>query len=81
MVKYYKVFMERGHTGRKRYKLDAMFYVKASNMIEAMDVAKAMPGMKHNKMPMMAREISWEEFCEGRGYNAYERCGAKGQLR
>ena len=80
-MKYYRVYVERGHTGRKHYKLDAMFYIKASNLIEAMDVAKAMPGIKHSKCPMMAKEISWEEFCEGKGYNAYFRSGAKGTVR
>lgn len=77
MFKYYKVSMERGHTGRKYYRLDCCFYVKAKSMIDAMDFAKQMPGMKHGKMPMFAKEITAEEYYEGRKINAYIKSGAK----
>lgn len=77
MIKYYKVSVERGHTGRKHYRLDCCFFVKAGNMVEAMDFAKNMPGMKHGRCPMFAKEITAAEYFEGRKVNAYVKSGAK----
>lgn len=72
--------MERGHVGTGNFSQHITFYFAAENMLRAMDLAKRMPGVKHSRMPM-GKEISYEEYCSKRGYNAYQASGAKAALK
>jgi len=82
MKKYYKVTMERGHVGRG-YSAHITFYIWGYNTLQAMDVARKMPGVKHSRLPVSCIEISKEEFdAQKRARaNAYETCGAKLALK
>lgn len=82
MKKYYKVTMRRGHVGRG-YTAHITFYVWGYNSLHAMDIARKMPGVKHNELPVSCVEISQEEFLRQKSTrrNAYEACGAKLALK
>ena len=61
-VKYYKVVVMRGHMGSNY-----------DHMISAMDNARKHGGVKHNRLPANAVEITAEEYYANRGSNAYDR--------
>lgn len=70
--KYYKVTVERGHLGAHK-DLETTFYFFADNAYDAICMAKRMPGVKHHKMPINAKEITEEEYNEGRKISAYHK--------
>ena len=82
MKRYYKVTMRRGHVGRG-YTAYITFYIWGNNSLHAMDVARKMPGVKHNELPVSCIEISQTEFLAQKNNkrNAYETCGAKLSLK
>ena len=49
------------------------FAFEAKNLIEAMDMGKRMPSVKHTRPILNGREISFEEYQEFRSINAYDR--------
>jgi hypothetical protein len=53
------------------------FAIKANNLIQAQDIARRMPSVKHTRMIMCGHEISAEEYFEYRKVSAYERYGEK----
>lgn len=71
-MKYYMVTCPRGHCGNGQY-TEITFAISARNMLDAMDKAKRMPGVKHTRAILMAREVSYEEYSEYRKVSAYER--------
>lgn len=75
-MRCYKVTARRGHCGSGRY-IPITFALRAENMIEAMDRAKAMPGVKHTLMILAAQEITWTEYAVLRSVSAYDRCERK----
>lgn len=75
-MRYYKAIMPRGHVGIG-HSADITFYFKAKDIISAMNQAKKMGGVKHTKMPLNMKQITEQEYLEGRKENAYVRAMAK----
>lgn len=73
-MRYFKVVAKGGHVGTGKYK-PLSFAFAAENILEAMDRAKAMPGVKHSDIGaiLSAREVTYEEFERLRRISAYER--------
>ena len=69
-MRCYKVMVKRGHCGSGNY-LPITFTFVAENIIEAMDRAKAMPGVKHSADIISASEVTWQEYTCLRGHSAY----------
>ena len=72
MIRYYRVTCKHGHCGRGRYQpISFVFFAK--DAITAMDMAKAMPGVKHTAPIISCHEISYAEYLEERKVSAYQR--------
>lgn len=71
-MKYYMVVCQRGHCGKYR-SVDIKFAEKARNLLEAMDIAKNRPAVKHTKPILRAWEITEQEYLDFRKTSAYER--------
>lgn len=69
-LRYYKVTTRRGHLGSGKG-LDITFYIKAYQITDAVRQARSMPGVKHSKYISSAKEITLEEYLEGRTRSAY----------
>lgn len=67
---YYRVTCKHGHFGRGRYQ-PISFSFLAKDAITAMDLARAMPGVKHTAMIISCREISYAEYLCDRKVSAY----------
>lgn len=72
MKRYFLVTCHRGHCGNG-HSSTITFAFEASNLIEAMDMGKRMPSVKHTRMIINGKEISLEEYKEYREINAYQR--------
>ena len=70
-MKYYKVVCIRAHRGNKNCNNLIGFFFEAHNAVEAMNLGKRMPGVKHDRMPVRVEEITAEEYFEGRKVSAY----------
>ena len=73
-LKFYKVTVERGHMGVGKA-LETVFYFKAQNAYDAMCLAKKMPSVKHQRVPLKTVEITADEYYEGRKTSAYHTNG------
>lgn len=62
----------RGHCGKYKY-IPITFGISANNALEAMDKAKAMPGVKHDRPVLSLNEITVQEYFSMRQTSAYER--------
>ena len=71
-MRYYRVTCKHGHCGRGRYNQISFVFV-ANDAIDAMDRAKAMPGVKHTAPIISCLEISCAEYIEYRKISAYKR--------
>lgn len=71
-MRYYRVTCKHGHCGNGRYQ-PISFVFGATNAIRAMDLAKAMPGVKHSATVLQCKEISYAEYIEYRKVSAYKR--------
>lgn len=71
-IKYYSVTCPRGHCGIGRTS-EITFAIEAANLLQAMDIAKRMPGVKHTRMIISAKEITQAEYLGYRELSAYER--------
>lgn len=71
-MKFWQVTCKQGHQGKGRYQ-PIVFAIAANTIIDAMDHAKAMPGVKHQDMILGCEEISFKEYCDLRKVSAYER--------
>lgn len=76
-MKYYKVVVTRGHMGAYYQHATMTFYERAENMMSAIDMARKHGGVKHNRLPCQATEITADEYYANRGTNAYERAYCK----
>lgn len=56
---YYRITVQRGHQGSGQY-IPITFIFKADDIVEAIEKAKKMPGVKHNK-PIIAAEKLCDE--------------------
>lgn len=72
MSRYFKVTCKHGHFGSKRYQ-PITFVFLAVDAIKAMDLAKAMPGVKHSNVILRCDEISYAEYLNYRKESAYKR--------
>ncbi len=70
MIKYYRATVELGHHGKGKPRATHV-YIKGENIFEAMENAKKIPAVKHDRMPLDIREISKEEYKEGRKDSLY----------
>lgn len=77
-MRYFRVMCRHGHCGVKRYR-PIVFVFLATDAVKAMDLAKAMPGVKHGDPIIECREISYAEYLEYRKQSAYERMGGIGK--
>lgn len=75
-MRYFAVICKRGHCGRKQY-VPIEFAIEARTAIEAMDKAKAMPGVKHSQPILSCKEISHSEYNNLRCISAYHRLERK----
>ena len=73
-MNYYKVSTLRGHQGRGRF-VDITFYVIAKDALHAMNIAKKKPGVKHSRMVISCKQITAQEYIEGRKFSAYHPSG------
>lgn len=71
-MRYFAVTCRHGHHGAKRY-MPVTFAFLAKDAIKAMDLAKAMPGVKHSAMILKCEEISYAQYIEYRRESAYKR--------
>jgi hypothetical protein len=66
----------KGHLGTGNG-TEIKFAIKANNLIQAQDIARRMPSVKHTRMVLCGHEITAEEYFEYRKVSAYERYGQK----
>lgn len=71
-MRYFLITCHRGHCGMG-HSSSITFAFEAKNLIDAMDMGKRMPSVKHTRMIMSGKEISFEEYKEYREINAYQR--------
>lgn len=73
-MKYYLVTCMHGHCGRKNYD-EIYFAISAPTLIEAIQQARRMPGVKHTnrRCILSGREISFEEYHARRRESAYSK--------
>lgn len=69
---YYKITCKMGHQGTGKYG-DITFYICSTDTASAVEAAKAMPGVKHDRLPQSVEQITRKEFLNGRKTSAYER--------
>ena len=75
-MKYYSVTCKHGHHGAKNF-CPITFAIEAETISEACDLARAMPGVKHDQTVISCKEISPDTYWEMRQQSAYERAGLR----
>lgn len=73
-MKYYMIICSRGHMGTG-HSTEIKFAIEANNLLDAQDIARRMPSVKHTRMALLGKEITYEEYKEYRQVSAYERYG------
>ena len=73
-MKFYMVTCARGHVGTG-HSTEIKFAFKAANLLEACDMARRMPSVKHSRLPLVGREITEIEYHEYRKISSYARIG------
>jgi len=71
-MKYYLITCMRGHCGRGRG-IEISFAIVAKDLISAQEIARRMPGVKHTRMILCGREITFEQYEEYKQMSAYDR--------
>jgi hypothetical protein len=71
-MKFYMVMCHRGHCG-VGHSTEIKFAIAAKNLLEACDIARRMPSVKHTRMAIYGKEITEAEYNEYRKISAYER--------
>ena len=71
-MKFYMVMCHRGHCGTG-HSTEIKFAIAANNLLEACDIARKMPSVKHTRMAIFGKEITETEYNEYRKISAYER--------
>ena len=72
MSKFFMVTCARGHCGSGHTNY-IKFAFEAKTMMDAVDMARKMPSVKHTRFCVNAKEISFEEYKEYKKISAYER--------
>lgn len=70
--RYFAVTCKRGHCGGGRYQ-PITFVFLAQDAVKAMELAKAMPAVKHSAFIINCTEISYAEYIQYRRRSAYNR--------
>lgn len=73
-MKYFMVVCSRGHMGTG-HSTEIKFAIEANNLLDAQDKARRMPSVKHTRLALYGKEITYEEYTEYRQVSAYERYG------
>lgn len=71
-MKFYMVTCARGHVGNRK-ETDIKFAIMAENLLNACDIARKMPSVKHSRMVCYGHEITEQEFNDYRTISAYKR--------
>ena len=71
-MKYFIIMCHRGHCGTG-HSTEIKFAIKAKNLLDACDIARKMPSVKHTRLAIYGKEITQEEYTEYRQISAYER--------
>ena len=74
IMKFYKVICHRGHCG-SGHSTEITFAFQSENLLSACELAKKMPSVKHTRMAIFGKEITFEEYKELRSVSAYNRWG------
>lgn len=74
MKHYYQVEVLAGHCAHIDDEDVLIFYFAAKDIIEAMALARRMPGVKHNRTNTISsvKEITKDEYIAGRKISAYK---------
>lgn len=70
-MKHYKVTVQKAHLGRGKNN-PITFFIRAESALQASEIAKRFPGVKHSKPVMYCVPITLEEYIEGRKVSAYK---------
>ena len=70
-VRYYAVTCKHGHHGAKKFE-PITFAISATNALDACDMARQMPGVKHNQPVLVCREITPNAYFNMRKRSAYD---------
>ena len=70
--RYFSVTCKHGHHGAKKYE-PITFAIAAETALEACDIAREMPGVKHDQPVLKCKEISSCAYWDMRSVSAYER--------
>lgn len=71
-MRYFRVTCRQGHHGNRCHQ-PITFAFEAENAISAMDLAKAMPSVKHSALVISCDEISYSDYMKLRRVSAYKR--------
>ena len=71
-MKFYMVTCARGHVGTG-HSTEIKFAVMAKNLLDACDIARRMPSVKHSRLPLIGKEITEVEYHEYRKISSYAR--------
>lgn len=72
MKRYFMVICHRGHLGTGNG-TEIKFAIAAKNLLDACDIARKMPSVKHTRLVIYGYEIKEEEYIEYRKVSAYKR--------
>ena len=72
MKRYWMVMCHRGHCGAG-HSTEIKFALCADNLLQACDMARKMPSVKHTRLAIYGKEITEEEYNEYRKVSAYDR--------
>ena len=73
-MKYFVIVCSRGHCGTG-HSTEIKFAIAAHNLLEACDKARKMPSVKHTRLALYGKEITYEEYTQYRQISAYKRFG------
>ena len=73
-MKYFMIVCHRGHCGTG-HGTEIKFAIRAKNLLDACDIARKMPSVKHTRMAIYGKEITQEEYNDYRKVSAYQRFG------
>lgn len=70
-MKYFMVMCHRGHCGCG-HSTEIKFAIAAKTLLDACDIARRKPSVKHTRMVIYGKEITEVEYNEYRKVSAYQ---------
>lgn len=67
---YYVVTVEQGHQGCGNCSY-LKFAFEAKTLLDAVDMARKMPSVKHSKLCVNAKQVDYDEYLQCRNVNSY----------